>query len=149
MALTIILADHHTEFRQQLRSHLDRQQHIQVIAEVKNGADAVNLSRLLSPDLMLIDLSLPELSGIETARQISTKQPWVHVLALSLSPEPEYVAAMLMAGAKGYALKSDGCAEILKAIGTVAEGRTYVSPAVSGLSNLVAPGQPVSLSSEI
>lgn len=109
---------------------LHRQAHIRVVAEVGNGADAINASRDLVPDLMLIDLGLPSWSGIDTTRQLRARQPRVKVLALALYPQIEYVLGMLNAGAKGYALKSDCLDEILRGIATVAKGSKYISPSI-------------------
>jgi len=102
-----------------------------VVAEADNGASAVALSDELQPDLVLMDVSLPGLSGAEATRQIKQVHPELTILALSVHEELPFVRMLLDAGANGYALKRSACDELVRAVRTVASGNTYVDPSLA------------------
>jgi len=129
----IILADDHMIIRQGLRSLIERQQGMEVLAEADDGRQALELARSLRPNIVIMDISMPNLNGIEATRRIKAHEPAVKVIALSMHADSEFVARMLEAGASGYMLKDCAFEELATAIRTVLENRTYLSPAIDGL----------------
>ena len=132
MTLRIILADDHAIFREGLRMLLEKQPRMEVLAEAENGREAVRLARDLSPDLMVMDVTMPGLNGVEATRQITSASPKIKVIALSMHPDQRRVAEMLAAGASGYLLKSSAFDELVQAIRAVVEHGNYFSPPVIG-----------------
>ena len=112
----ILLADDHELVRRGLRTLLESQPGLEVCGEAANGRVAVEMSRKLSPDIVVMDVSMPELNGFEAARQILSKQPKVEVLALSMHESQQIVVDVLEAGARGYVLKSDAGSELVAAV---------------------------------
>ncbi|NLO75044.1 MAG: response regulator transcription factor [candidate division WS1 bacterium] len=133
MKTRIILADDHKIMREGLRSLLAREPEMEVVAEAGNGRDCVDLARKLEPDLVVMDIGMPDLNGIEATRQIRADHPEVKVLALSMHSDRRFASAMLAAGASGYLLKDSAFEELSQAIQAVLEGQTYLSPAIAGL----------------
>lgn len=131
MSTRIILADDHGIMREGLRALLEKQPGIEVIAEAENGRTTVELSRELKPDVVIIDISMPDLNGIEATRQIIAESPGVKVIALSMHSDRKFVREMLSAGASGYMLKDSAFEELDKAISTVNDNQTYLSPGVA------------------
>ncbi len=131
MSTRIILADDHGIMREGLRALLEKQPGIEVIAEAENGRTTVELSRELKPDVVIIDISMPDLNGIEATRQIVAESPGVKVIALSMHSDRKFVREMLSAGASGYMLKDSAFEELDKAISTVNDNQTYLSPGVA------------------
>ena len=146
MAIRILLADDHRVLRHGLRVLIEKQSDCEVVAEATDGIEAVRLSQKLRPDVVVMDVSMPRLNGIEATRQIRAALPEVRVLALSMHPHRRMVAEMLRAGASGYLLKDCETSELKTAIRTVAGGKMYLSPDVSGpvVEELVsqAPAEP-------
>jgi len=132
MTIHILLADDHQQYRRNLRVSLDAASGLQVVAEAEDGAAALQQVRDMAPDLVLMDVALPVLSGIEATRHIIANFPGVKVLALSLHADRQFVAAILNAGASGYVLKDNGIQELVRAIRMVAAGGTYLSPELGG-----------------
>lgn len=130
MGTTILLADDHRMVREGLRILVDRQEDMSVIAEADNGREAVRLCYELSPDLVLMDVSMPELNGIEATRRIVRQSPNTKVVALSMQTDRRFVVDMLTAGASGYLLKDNAFEDLVLAIKTIINGHTYLSPAV-------------------
>jgi len=126
----VILADDHTIMREGLRGLLSGQRGVEVVAEAENGRAAVKLARKLAPDVVIMDIGMPDLNGIEATRQIAAKAPDVKVLGLSVHCDRRFVAQMLAAGAAGYLPKDCAFEELASAIGTVAANRKYLSPSV-------------------
>jgi len=121
--------------RQGLRALLELQDGVEVVAEAANGREAVRAARKLRPDIALICVTMPEMNGVETTRQIKTHAPNTKVVALSIRADGEMVTEMLKAGASGYVLATCDVKELLHAMRTVLAGqrnRTYLSPEVAG-----------------
>jgi two-component system response regulator NreC len=133
MGLRILLVDDHQIVRQGLRTLLEKELDMEVVAEAGDGRAAVRLTREVSPQVVIMDVAMPDLNGIEATRQIVTEFPHVKVIALSMHADRRFVANMLKAGASGYLLKDAAFEELAQAIRTVAANRTYLSPAVSDI----------------
>jgi two-component system, NarL family, response regulator NreC len=128
----LLLVDDHPVFRAGLKALLSVQPDLNVIGEAETGAAAVELANQLKPDLVLMDVSMPGMSGAEAARQIKHAQPELPILALSVHEEVSLVRQLLDAGVDGYALKRSACDELVRAVRMVAGGGAYVDPALSG-----------------
>ncbi len=129
--IKVLLADDHKIVRRGLRELIDKQPNIAVIAEAEDGRTAVRLSRQLSPDIVLMDISMRDLNGIEATRQILNETPRTKVIILSMHSSQKYVEDVFRAGASGYLLKDCDISEILNAIRAVAENETYVCPQIA------------------
>jgi len=143
--ISLMLADDHNIFRTGLKSLLGQEEDLEVIAETDDGAGAVELAVSLTPDVALLDISMPTLSGIEAARRITSESPGTRVIILSMHTTKEYVSAALMAGASGFLSKSCTHTDLLQAIHDVVGGKHYLSPTISSsLIELVttAPAEP-------
>ena len=127
----VILADDHGLVRAGIRALLESLEGIQVIAEADDGRDAVHLVDVHRPDLVLMDIAMSGLNGLEAAKRINRDYPNTRVIILSMHANEEYVLQALRAGASGYLLKDAGTAELEIAIKAVANGETYLSPPVS------------------
>jgi two-component system response regulator NreC len=129
----IILADDHRVVREGLRSLLEGEADFQVVAEAADGREAVRLCRELSPDVIIMDVAMPELNGVDATRAIAAESPGTKVLALSMHKDRQFVSGMLAAGAAGYLLKEAAYDEVVRAIRVVRENKTFLSPAVAGV----------------
>jgi DNA-binding NarL/FixJ family response regulator len=127
----ILLADDHSVVRQGFRLILENQSDMEVVGEAANGREAVTVAESLQPDVVIMDVTMPELNGIEATRRISELSPRTRVLALSMHKDSVYVREILRAGAKGYLLKDAAGNDLLAAVRAVARGEGYLSPAVS------------------
>jgi two-component system, NarL family, response regulator NreC len=127
----VLLADDHSVVRGGFRRILDAQQDMEVVGEVSNGREAVEQATLLQPDVIIMDVTMPELNGIEATRRIAESVPRARVLALSMHRDSVYVREILRAGARGYILKDSSEADLVSAVRAVAQGEGYLSPAVS------------------
>lgn len=130
MAIRVILADDHSILRAGLRSLLQTSAKVEVVAEADNGRDTVSLARELEPDVIVMDVAMPDMNGVDATRKIAQLVPQVRVLALSSHNDGAFVKGMLEAGARGYLLKDAATAELLTALNSVYQGRVYVSPSV-------------------
>ncbi|MGA7411240.1 MAG: response regulator transcription factor [Bryobacteraceae bacterium] len=128
----ILLADDHTIVRQGLKLILSSHGDLQVIGEAANGREVLELAEKLKPDVILMDVAMPELNGIEATRRLREVSPRTKVLVLSMHKEAVYVREILKAGARGYILKDAIDTELISAIQAVARGDGYISPAISG-----------------
>lgn len=133
VSLRIILADDHRIIREGLRALLERQADAEVIAEVEDGRTAVELSRKLKPDVVIMDITMPDLNGIEATRQIVNEPSDIKVIALSMHSDKKFVMEMLSAGASGYMLKDSAFEELDKALHTVINNQTYISPKIADI----------------
>ncbi len=131
MSVRIILADDHKIMREGLRALLAKQKEIEVIAEADSGRGVIELCSQLHPDVVVIDISMPDLNGIDAARQITREAPDIKVIALSMHSDKKYVKEMLAAGASGYLLKDAAFEELGMAIATVLKNKTYLSPQIT------------------
>lgn len=127
----LLLADDHSVLRSGLRLLLSRQPSLEVVAEAGDGWEALDLCRQHQPDILVLDLSMPRLDGLEVLRHVQADMPWLKVLVLTMHEDPEYLRRALGAGARGYVLKRAVDAELLSAVRVVAEGGTYVYPTLA------------------
>jgi DNA-binding NarL/FixJ family response regulator len=132
MGIRILLVDDHQMIRDGLRHLLKLQKDMDVLAEAEDGRSAVQLAGKLKPDVVILDVAMPDLNGIEAARQIRSLYPEVRIVALSMHSDRRFIAEMLKAGATGYLLKDSAFEELAQAVRTVAAGRTYLSPQITG-----------------
>jgi DNA-binding NarL/FixJ family response regulator len=133
----LLLADDHALLRHGLRRILEDRRGWQVVGEASNGRDAVAAAATLSPHVVICDVGMPLLNGIEATRQILRRQPQVRVLVLSMHSDPAYVAQALDAGARGYLLKESAGADLIHAVEALMAGRQFFSPSVAdALSDL-------------
>jgi DNA-binding NarL/FixJ family response regulator len=127
----IIIAEDQTLVRQGLRSLLDSESELKVVAEAENGLEAIRLAAKHKPDLILLDLAMPKLSGISALNEIKRQFPGIKILALTFHTSEEYILEAFKSGADGYCLKNDTHAELLSAISHVLSGKVYLSPLIS------------------
>lgn len=132
MQIRILLADDHTMFREGLRVLLQKQPDMIVDGDVGDGQEAVDMTRDKHPDVVLMDVSMPGMNGVEATRRIKNECPSAKVLCLSMYTGNHFVSAMLGAGASGYLPKDCETEELIRAIRTVATDRTYLSAEVAG-----------------
>jgi DNA-binding NarL/FixJ family response regulator len=132
MTIRILLADDHRIIREGLASLLERQQNMEVIRQASDGLQAVELSRDLNPDVVVMDLTMPGMNGIEATRLITNEVPGVKVLCLSVHSDTQFISAVLDAGASGYLLKECAFEELVTAIHTVIGNQMYLSPGIAG-----------------
>ncbi len=132
MSIRILLADDHTLMRKGLRELISKKIGMDVVGEAGSGLEAVRLALELAPDVVVMDISMPDLNGIEATRQITRQNPRIRVLALSMYSDARYVTEMLRAGAAGYLLKDAAADELIRAIVAVARLQTYLSPDIAG-----------------
>lgn len=128
----VLLVDDHHILRDGLRALLDRQDGITVVGEAADGTSALELARTLRPDVVVLDISLPGLSGIEVATRIAAELPYTHTVALSKHDDHRFVARMVKAGASAYLIKDCAFDELTAAIATVMRGRKYLGEGIAG-----------------
>jgi len=129
--LRIVLAEDHTILREGLRALLSADPNFEIIGEAPDGREAVRCAEKLEPDLLLMDLSMPRMSGMEAIREIKKRHPAIRVIALTVHNTEEYLLTTLQAGADGYVLKDATHDELVMAIKNVMGGKSYLSPGVS------------------
>lgn len=131
--IRVVLVDNHRILCEGLRWLIEREPDMEVVGEAADGRAAVDLVGRILPDVVLMDVVMPELNGIEATRQIRLEHPSVRVLALSMHVDKRYVLGMLEAGASGYLPKDSSFEEVARAVRSVAEGHVYLSPRVASL----------------
>jgi DNA-binding NarL/FixJ family response regulator len=131
VAHRVLIADDHTIMREGLRSLLEAEADLEVVGAVDNGRDAVRLVGLLKPDLVLMDLAMPQMDGMSAIRELRRRTADAKILVLTMHKTEEHIRAALQAGGNGYVLKDASRAELLMAIRSVMAGRTFISPAVA------------------
>lgn len=129
--IQVLLADDHTIVRRGVRMLIDSQPDMEVVGEAANGRKALEEASRLRPDIVVMDVSMPELNGIEGTRLICDRLPDTRVVALSMHKDSVYVREILRAGARGYLLKDSDDEDLLKAIRLVSRGEAFLSPAIS------------------
>jgi DNA-binding NarL/FixJ family response regulator len=129
--IRILLADDHAVVRQGFKMILGAQPDMEIVGEAGNGREAVELADRLKPEVVVMDVSMPELNGIEATRRLAESAPHVRVLALSMHKDSVYVREILRAGARGYLLKDSVAGDLVSAVRAIAAGEGYISPQVS------------------
>ena len=129
--ITILLADDHSMVRQGFRRILEGQPDMEVVGEAGNGREAIEQATKLAPDVVVMDVAMPELNGIEATRRLMEALPRTRVLALSMHKDAVYVREILRAGARGYLLKDAIDVDFLVAVRAIAKGEGYLSPGVA------------------
>ncbi len=129
--IKVLLAEDHTIVRKGIRSLLDDEIAIEVVGEAENGRDAIEKTEELSPDVIVMDYTMPILNGLEATRQIKKRFPEVKIVILTMHTDEEYVFQFLQVGAAGYLVKQTAPKELISAIQTVYQGESYLSPSVS------------------
>jgi len=129
--LRILIGDDHTLFRQGLRKILEERPDWAIVAEAADGREAVRQSLALKPNIAVLDIGMPLLSGIEATRQILRRVPETHILIVSMHAQEAYIVQALQAGARGYLLKDSAATDLIRGIADVAAGKSFFSPAVA------------------
>ena len=127
----VILADDHTLFRSGVKRILEEVPEIEVMGEAADGLQLLTLLKEMTPDLVILDISMPKMRGLEAIQEIKASYPQVQVLILTMHKNAEYLSYALGAGAAGFLLKQDADPELMEAITTIRSGKTYLSPAIS------------------
>jgi DNA-binding NarL/FixJ family response regulator len=138
--IRVLLADDHRLMREGLRHMLEREADFEVLPDAPEGRTAVRLAAELRPDVIVMDVTMPDLNGIEATRQIKASHPTMRVLGLSMHADRQFVTEMLAVGASGYLLKDCPANELATAIRAAAAGETYLSSKVAGLVLMGVPG---------
>jgi DNA-binding NarL/FixJ family response regulator len=133
MSIRILVADDHKIMREGLRALLDKQSDMQVVAEAEDGLTAVRMARDLSPDVVIMDIAMPDLNGIGATKKIKAESLAVKVIALSMHSDRRFIAEMFRAGASGYLLKDHSFEELSTAIRVVVANQIYLSPSIAGI----------------
>jgi DNA-binding NarL/FixJ family response regulator len=138
--IQVLLADDHALMRRGIRDLLETKRDIKVIGEAENGREAVRLARKLKPDVMIMDLAMPELNGLEAIRHIRRECPAIELLVFSMHDSEELIREVFAAGARGYVLKSDAALQLIDAVQTLSTHRPFFTPRISEaiLNSLVA-----------
>jgi len=139
----LLLCDDHKMMRDGLRAILEKEG-LEVVGEASTGRDVIQLARRLSPDIVVMDISMPDLNGIDATRALIAEFRTMKVVGLSMNADQRYVIAMFKAGAVGYLLKDAASNELIRAVRTVASGLTYVSPSIAAVvvGNVTEPAVP-------
>lgn len=140
--LRIMLADDHLVVREGLKALINREPDMEVVGEASDGYDIGRLAAQTEPDVVIMDISMPHVNGMEATRQLREALPDTRVLALSMHEDRMYIRRMLEAGAAGYVAKRAMAAELLRAIRAVAAGAVYIDPHVAGHLEMLLGGQP-------
>jgi two-component system response regulator NreC len=144
MSIKILLVDDHKIMRDGLRALINTQENMEVVADTDNGRTAIELVHKLTPNVVVMDVSMPDLNGIEATRQILSAYPEVKIVALSMHSDRRFVTEMFKAGASGYLLKDCAFEELSRAVNTAVNGQSYISPAIANLvvENFVQQSEP-------
>jgi DNA-binding NarL/FixJ family response regulator len=133
MSQRILLADDHKILREGIRALLESQPGLTVVGEADNGRTAVAMAKELMPDVVVLDIGMPELNGVEAARRMIHENPRLRIIALSMHSDRRFVSEMLKAGASAYLLKDGAFEELVEAIQAVTAGNVYLSPGIAGV----------------
>jgi two-component system NarL family response regulator len=127
----VLIADDHQVVREGLSAILTTKENIEVVGLAKDGVEAVEMTRTLLPDVVLMDISMPRMNGVEATREIKRENPHIGVVVLTMYAEDEYIFDLVKAGATGYLLKDADSSQIVKAIRAIAEGESLIHPSVA------------------
>jgi len=133
MKTRVVLADDHRIIREGIRTLLDQEEDLEVIGEASDGREVIRLNLELEPDVLIMDITMPNLNGIDATMQIVGKNPETKIIALSMHSDHHYVSEMLQAGASAYLLKDCVYDELVQAIHLVCQGKTYLSPEIASV----------------
>lgn len=139
MAIRIMLADDHKIVRESFRALLEAEKTFEVVADVGDGEEAVRMALELKPDVIVMDMTMPNLDGTGATRRILAQLPQTRIIALSMHTHHQFISAMLSAGAAGYVLKTCQSKELIAAIRMIAGGKTYISPGIILPAKATAP----------
>lgn len=139
MTIAVAIVEDQRMMRELLRAVLSREADIEVVAEAESGAQALSLIKARAPDIMVLDIGLPDMEGVAVARAITRSTQRTRLIALSMHAEPRIVEDILKAGARGYVVKSASPDEVVRAIRAVAEGELYLSPEVEAARRQAVP----------
>lgn len=140
--LRVVLADDHTIVREGLRALLSADPQIEIVGEAANGREAVQLAEALRPDIVVMDLSMPELNGVDATQRVRSVSPRTQVVVLSMYATAAHVRPVLRAGARAYLLKGSGLSDLVRAIHAVSRGEAFFSPTVASLVLEAEPESP-------
>ena len=129
--ITVLLADDHRILREGVKSLLEKAQDIEVVGEASEGGEAVAKAQALSPDIVLMDITMPGMNGLEATRQIKALKPNTRVLILSMHESNQYISQFLKSGASGYVLKDTAASELVGAIRAVSQGDAFLYPSIA------------------
>jgi DNA-binding NarL/FixJ family response regulator len=132
LEIRVLIAEDHETVREGLRLIVDAQDDMQVCGEAGNGREAIRLAQKLSPDVLLMDISMPELNGLKAAAKLKRVAPEIKILTLTRHTDEAYLQELLQAGVSGYVLKQSAASELVRAIRTVAGGGNYLDPSMTG-----------------
>lgn len=152
MTFRILIVDDHHLLRDGLRSLLDAEEEFEVVGEAETGREALSLAETLRPDLILMDIGMRDLNGVEATRQLKAAYPEIGIVGLSTHSDKRYVLGMLEAGASGYVLKDSAYDEVRRAMHAVGRGKTYLSSDVAGVvveKSLSEPSEAEAIASEL
>jgi DNA-binding NarL/FixJ family response regulator len=142
--IRVVLADDHALVRDGLRAVLARERDIEVVGEAADGRDALSVTEAAKPDVAVVDLSMPLLNGLDVARHLAARDRGPRTILITMHAEDRYVLDALRAGVRGYVLKKQAAADLVRAIREVAAGRVYLSPGVgSAVAEAIRTGGPV------
>jgi two-component system, NarL family, response regulator NreC len=130
--IRLLLVDDHEVVRTGLKAFLDSQDGIQVVAEAGSGVEAIEQAVQHDPDVVVMDITMPDMDGLEATRQLKQLCPQAHVLALTVHEDKQYLVEMLVAGASGYLTKQSAAEDLVSAVHAVASGNVYLQPIVAG-----------------
>ena len=133
ITLRLVLADDHTMMRSGMRLLLEREPDFSIVGEAGDGRQAIEIVEAQSPDVILMDIAMPNMNGIEATRRITDTHPKTAVIILSMHSDESYVLRALKAGARGYLLKDSAESDLISAVRAVSEGKAFFSPAISKL----------------
>ncbi|MBM83991.1 MAG: DNA-binding response regulator [Planctomycetaceae bacterium] len=133
MSVRILIADDHQILREGLHALLQKQDGFEIVGEANNGRLAVQLAKQLFPHVVIMDIGMPDLNGIDATQQVLAENPVIKVIALSMHSDRQFVTGMLRAGAKGYLLKDSAFEELTTAVNSVINERIYLSPGITGV----------------
>ena len=142
MSIKIILADDHAMLRHGLSRSFEQEKDIDVVGQAKDGHSTIELVGELLPDVVVMDIGMPDLNGIDTTHRITKDYPKVKVVGLSMHSSDKYIREMFRAGASGYLLKNCPFEELVEAIRTIVGGKTYISPSIGGMIIKEYAGKP-------